>query len=109
MEPAVPSGETRPLTIVDDDEVVNLYDVPFVLINRLGDEVIGEVHLSGFDEIDHDRLMAAHSVAWENGGYRAYARHFAELYEEQNVLLLFFSDDPAKGTIWCLENNAWLQ
>lgn len=109
MEQAVPGGESRPLTddgalaVVDDydGEFKEIYDVPFVTVNRVEDEIHAEVHLSGYAEVDHDRLMTAHSVA-RGLGFRSYCRIFADLYEEENVALLRFSDSPTKGTIWAL-------
>jgi hypothetical protein len=111
MEAAVPGGESCPLTedigvltaVADDYDGVfkNIYDVPYVTVNRVEDEIHAEVHLTGYAEIDHDRLMTAHSVAREKG-FRSYCRFFADLYEDDNVVHLKFSDDPSKGTIWCL-------
>jgi hypothetical protein len=80
-------------------------------VNRIGDEIHAEVILSGVDEIDHDRLSTAQSVAAEHG-FRAYARFFGDLYENSNVVTILCTDDPAKGLIWGLEDevgNAWLQ
>jgi len=118
LEPAVPSGEILPLsedrdilTVVDDEVFENLYDVPFVTVNRVGDEIEAEVVLSGVKEIDQDRLATAQSVAGEKG-FRAYARIFGDLYEDSNVVTILFTDDPAKGLIWALAEemgSAWLQ
>ena len=122
MEPGVPGGEILPLsedrdilTVVDvvddDDDFENLYDVPFVTVNRVGNEIEAEIVLSGVVEIDYDRLDTAQAVAAEKG-FRAYARVFGDLYEDCNVVTILFTDDPAKGLIWALENevgNAWLQ
>lgn len=112
MEPAAPSGEISPLTedadiltVVDDFE--SIYDVPFVTVNRVGDQIQAEILLSGIEEVDHDRISTAMSVAGERG-FRAYARVFGTY---RNVVI-YFSDHPAKGTIWGLESelgNAWLQ
>lgn len=112
MEPGVPSGDLHPLTedtdiltVVDDFE--SIYDVPFVTVNRIGDEIHAEVLLSGVDEIDHDRISTAMSVAGERG-FRAYARVFGTY----GNVVLYFTDEPSKGLIWGLEDeigNSWLQ
>ena len=114
MEPVVPSvpqpliEDTDILTAVDDD-FENIYDVPFVTVNRVGVELEAEVHLSGMKEIDEDRLGAAMSIAVERG-FRSYARVFGDLYESSNVVTLLFSDNPNTGQIWCLEDDiTWLQ
>lgn len=113
MEPAVPSGvqplteDTDILTAVDDD-FENIYDVPFVTVNRVGVELEAEVHLSGVKEIDEDRLGTAMAIAVERG-FRSYARFFGDLYEDSNVVTLLFSDNPSTGQIWCLEGGiTWL-
>ena len=105
MEPvAVPSGSIQPLsedlilTVVDDFE--SIYDVPFVTVNRVDGEIQAEVLLSGNTVIDNDRLSTAMSVAAEHG-HQAYARVFGD---DDNVLL-YFTDDPAKGLIWALETE----
>lgn len=115
MEPAVPGGaqplteDTDILTVVDDFE--SIYDVPFVTVNRIGNELLAEVMLSGTPEIDEDRLAAAQSVAWERG-YRAYARVFGDLYGGSAVTI-HFTDAPTAGTIWALAEelgaDAWSQ
>jgi hypothetical protein len=115
MEPAVPGGaqplteDTDILTVVDDFE--SIYDVPYVTVNRVGNELQAEVMLSGVPEIDEDRLSTAQSVAWERG-YRAYARVFGDLYGGSAVTL-YFADGPTAGVIWALEdelgNGAWSQ
>lgn len=116
MEPAVPSGEIEPLiedtdilTVVDDYDgfFENLYDVPFVTVNRDLDEIEAEVYLVGVsDEIGRDRIMTACLVA-RKLGFRCYSRVFGDWGQ----VMLRYSDDPAKGTIWALENelDAWLQ
>ena len=106
MEPAAPSEDTAILTVVDDDlEVESLYDVPYVLVNRVGAEIHAEIVLSGVNEIDFDRITTAQSVAWDKGRCKAYARVFGDLYEDLNVVTMLFTDDPSKGLIWALEEE----
>ena len=113
MEPAVPSEAPLDqgidvLTVSDDDHYdgvfKNLYDCPFVLVNRVGDEIHAEVLKSYIDGVTDDRIMTAQSVAGKLG-FRIYARKFGDLYEDDNTVLLRFSDDPAKGLIWALEGD----
>ena len=105
-----PLADTIILNVADDEVFENLYDVPFVTVNRVGDEIQAEVHLSGDWQTDHDRLSTAQSVAAELG-FRAYARVFGDLYEDGNVVSVLFTDDTAKGLIWGLEDEVgvWLQ
>jgi hypothetical protein len=111
MEAVVPGGEIQPLiqdtgtltvtdVVDDDDGIRSIYDVPFVSVFWVGDEIHAEVYLTGVADIDHDRLMAAQSVAGELG-FRAYARVFGDWGQ----VLFRFSDDPAKGLIWALEEE----
>lgn len=116
MDSAVPSGEILPLiedtdilTVVDDYDGIfqSLYDVPFVTVNRVLDEIEAEVFIAGVsDEIGRDRLRTAHLEA-RKLGYRCYARVFGDWGQ----VTMHFSDNPAKGTIWALENelDAWLR
>lgn len=108
MEPVVPSVPSQPLiedtdilTAVDDFE--SIYDVPFVTVNRVGMEVEAEVHLSGVQEIDEDRIATAMSVAGGRG-YHAYARVFGDLYGSKAVII-YFSSDPSAGVIWALDTE----
>lgn len=113
MEPAV-SGGAQPLTegadilTVDDDEMIrSIYDVPFVSVFWVGEEIHAEVFLADVPmEIGLDRLMTAHLEA-RKLGYRSYSRN----YGDWGQVLCRFSDSPTKGTIWALENEleAWLQ
>lgn len=118
MESAVPGGEHQPfsvdtdiLTIVETESFACLYDVPYVTVNWVDGEIQAEVILSGVDEIDHDRLTAAHTEAAKYG-MRSYARYFGDLYEGNNAVTVLYSDNPSKGLIWSLENevgDAWLR
>lgn len=115
MESVVPSGagslteEADTLLTVVDEDFENIYDVPFVTVNRIDDEIHAEIILSGIDEVDEDRLNTAQSVAREHG-FRSYARVFADLYEDGDACLMYFTNDPAKGLIWALENEGdWYQ
>lgn len=104
METAAPSDDTQPLaTIVDDFKTV--YDVPFVTVNRMWDgEFEAEVVFSGNPQVDLDRVQTALAVGREHG-VRAYARVF-----EEDYVIIYFSDHPDKGIIWCDElDDAWLQ
>jgi hypothetical protein len=114
MEPAVPSGPSQPLTedtniltVNDDENIKSIYDVPFVSVFWVGEEIHAEVFLAGVPrEIGLDRLMTAHLEA-RKLGYRSYCRNFGDWGQ----VLCRFSDSPYKGTIWALENelDAWLQ
>jgi hypothetical protein len=103
MEAVSPSDGVKPLgledtlTVEDDDDLdfESIYDVPFVTVNRIGDELQAEVLFSGMPDTDADRIGTALSVAGERG-YRAYARVFGEY---DNVTI-HFSDSPDKGTVW---------
>lgn len=119
MDSVVPGGagplseDTGILTVIDEYDGVfqNLYDVPFVLVNRVGDEIHAEIVVTNVDdEIDQDRMMTAHSVAAKLG-FRSFARVFGDLYEDDNVVQYKYTDDPAKGLIWGLESelgDVWL-
>lgn len=113
MDPVVPSGSIAPLseemvlTVVDDDSdeqlFESIYDVPFVTVNRVAGELEAEVLLSGFAEIDLDRVSTALSVA-RDLGFTSYSRVFGDC---DNVLIRF-TDDPEKGLIWALESDLGL-
>ena len=109
METAAPSDDTQPLaTLVGDPDFRNIYDVPFVTVNRVGAEYEAEVVFSGDAQIDMDRLQTAFSVARERG-FRPYARVFIDY----DAVLIYFTDDPSKGIIWALADelsaSTWLQ
>lgn len=115
MESVVPGGaqplteDTGVLTVVDDYDGIfrELYDVPFVTVNRVLDEIEAEVYIAGVPAgIGLDRLMTAQLEA-RKLGYRCYSRVFGDWGQ----VIMRFSDDPAKGTIWALESelDAWLQ
>lgn len=111
MDPVVPGGSFAPpsedvvLTVVDDSAEIfeSIYDVPFVTVNRVGGELEAEVLLSGFAEIDLDRISTALSVA-RGRGFTSYSRVFGDC---DNVLIRF-TDDPNKGLIWALESDLGL-
>ena len=102
METAAPSDDTQPLnkTVATVAHFEAIYDVPFVTVNRVGAELEAEVVFSGDAEIDLDRLQTAFSVAGERG-YRSYARVFIDY----DAVMIFFTDDPAKGIVWALEDE----
>ena len=88
-------GERTGILTAVDEEFVNLYDVPFVTVNKVDGLVLAEVLLSGSREIDRDRVETALSVGREHG-VTAYARVFGDY----GNVLIYFADDPDKGVIW---------
>lgn len=92
-----------------EDDYENIYDVPFIRVDRMDGEFIAEVVFSGIAEIDLDRLMTAQSVCRERG-YRAYARFFSDQGADDgyNTVTLLCSNDPGKGTIWARDDDLWL-
>lgn len=113
MEPAVPSGSIAPLTqdvatlaiMEDDEEYENVYDVPFVTVNRIKatGQLEGEVLLSRVPEIDLDRVRTALSVGREHG-----CTSYSRIFGDYDNVLIEFTDDPDKGLIYALESDLGL-
>lgn len=81
------SGDSAVLTVVDEFE--NIYDVPFITVNRIGFGCyVAEVVLSGDDETDLDRIQTALDVATVQGVH-AYAR----VHGEFDTTLIYFTPD----------------
>jgi hypothetical protein len=105
---AAPSDDIQPLSTMVEGGFRTVYDVPFVLVNQVENgEYAAEVVFSGDPEVDLDRVRTALAVGRERG-VSAYARVF-----DEDVVWIYFSDDPSKGLIWALSDelsaSAWLQ
>lgn len=105
METDSPTGDspaaisTSVIDLVEED-FENVYDVPFITVNRIDGQYVAEVMLSGNERTDEVRIQTALDVGF-GLGHHSYARvHSDREYEgADDSVLIYFTPDSIPDDI----------
>lgn len=94
---------TGPVALAEgaEEDFENIYDVPFVTVNRIDGRYVAEVILSGNEGVDQVRIQAALDVGFAYGVH-AYARIHSDItyYEDDTKsILIHFTPDSLPDDI----------
>lgn len=95
--PAAATGDTD-VPIVVDEAFENIYDVPFIVVNKVGGKIIAEVTVSESQLVTRDRIQEAQEVARRHGWHVFASKHGDIEYEDlPGVILMHFTPDLDGG------------